>query len=302
MNFPNMAGDHPSVDDVLRKELQEAGIEIHSLEFLRGKGEVKTAIRGDLFGWDFERAWGYWIAKGPGIDADTAEMLYATHGNTVRINGDCTSPNPRVAVKGLGCGYYHVDDQDGLNALVRAIESVVQANSHDPAHKYAEQNSIGDEIERKFLVKDGWREQVECSSILRQGYLNSNPARTVRIRIQDGRAVQTIKGLSDDSGEKRPELNKKLSLEEAEFMLQLCEPGMIDKTRHFVPTAEHLWEIDEFHGDNNGLIMAEISFKTQGEDFVRPEWLGEEVTGRPEYYNSSLAKHPFRAWSQGTEA
>ncbi|WP_122531510.1 MULTISPECIES: CYTH domain-containing protein [Pseudomonas] len=297
MTFPNMAGHHPDIDSVLRQELTQAGIEVHSLQFLlNGKSEVNTSIRGSLHGWEFERSWSYWVATGPGIDADTADALHNTHGNTVRIGGHCGSPSPREFFQGLGCGHYHVDDQQGLKALADAILSVVKANAPDSSQKYAEQNSIGDEIERKFLVKDGWRPQVESSSTLCQGYLNSDPARTVRVRIQDGRAVQTIKGLSDESGEKRPELNKKLTLAEADFMLDLCEPGMIDKTRHYIPAGEHLWEIDEFHGANEGLVVAEISFKTQGEDFLRPEWLGEEVTGRLEFYNSYLAKHPFNSW------
>jgi adenylate cyclase len=91
-------------------------------------------------------------------------------------------------------------------------------------------------------------------------------------------------------------MNKKLTLEEANFMFELCEPGIIDKTRHYIPSGEHLFEVDEFSGENEGLVLAEISFKMQGEDFVRPEWLGEEVTGRREYYNSSLAKRPFKTW------
>ena len=297
MAFPNKAGAHPDNDDVLRQELSDAGIEVHSLGFLlNNPGEVKTSIRGSLHGWDFERAWSYWVATGPGIDADTAEALHESHGNTVRVGGHCASPSPREHFEGLGCGFYHVDDQNGLNALAEAIKSVVKASAPDPGQKYAEQNSIGDEIERKFLVKDGWRSLVESCATLRQGYLNSDPARTVRVRIQDGRAVQTIKGLSDESGERRPELNKKLTLAEADFMLELCEPGMIDKTRHFLPSGKHLWEIDEFHGENSGLVVAEISFKTQGEDFIKPEWLGDEVTGRREYYNSYLAKHPFSTW------
>jgi CYTH domain-containing protein len=297
MTFPNKAGDHADTDAILSQELEQAGITVVTSEIFRhGRGEVKTSVRGTLHGWSFERAWYYWVATGPGIDADTAEALYESHGVSVRVDGHGASPSPREHFKGLGAGHYHVDDQKGLNAIAAAIRSVVAMNGPSPESPYAEQNSVGKEIERKFLVNDGWRDQVKQSSTLRQGYLNSNPERTVRVRIQDGRAVQTIKGVGDESGEERPELNMKLTPEQAEFMFSVCESGIIHKTRHFIPNGEHLFEVDEFWAENEGLVLAEISFKVKGEQFEKPHWLGEEVTGRNEYYNSSLSKRPFKSW------
>jgi CYTH domain-containing protein len=297
MGFLNRAGNHPDNDAILTQELTLAGIEVFSHEFLRKENnEVVTSVRGHLHGWEFVRSWRYWEAKGPGLDVETAEALHATHGHSVRVDGHGACPSPREHFKGLACGFYHIDDQEGLNALARTLQQLVAASSPGPAAAFAETNSVGKEIERKFLVKSGWREQIEHSAAIRQGYLNSNPERTVRVRVQDGRGVLTIKGPSDESGEECPEMNKQLTLEEANFMFALCEPGGIDKTRHFIRHAGHLFEVDEFWGENEGLVVAEISFKTKGEDFTRPEWLGEEVTGRAEYYNSSLAKRPYKHW------
>lgn len=298
MTFPKLVNNCVATDSTIEQELIAAGIQpVRDEGFRLLHAEVMTSVRGFNARWGFVRGENYWLARGPGIDVESAEVLFAARGNAVRVNGYFPSQSPREVNKGLGCDCYHVHSPEGLKALSDLIKSIMDANAPSPSLAFAEGNSIGEEIERKFLVKDeSWRALVEHSSSLRQGYLNSNPARTVRVRIQDGRGVQTIKGLSDDAGVKRPEMNKKLTIEEAEFMLDICEPGIIDKTRHFIHFEGRLFEVDEFHGENGGLILAEISFKQEGEVFERPAWLGEEVTGRPEYYNSSLSKRPYTAW------
>ena len=134
--FPNRSGDREDTDAVLSAELKEAGInnilekdeashpEIKSL-LRETSGEVKTSVRGSLHGWQFERGWYYWMAKGPGIDVDTAEELHATHGQEVRVAGHCGCPSPREWYKGLACGSYHIDTPDGLKALADTIKGQV---------------------------------------------------------------------------------------------------------------------------------------------------------------------------------
>lgn len=114
-------------DTEIAAELETAGIHVHWLpEFMRTKrGEVQTIVMGDLHGWTFERAWYYWVAKGPGIDVETAERLHAEHGQAVRVDGHCGCPSPREWFRGLACGHYHVDSQEGLNALAATIRSLV---------------------------------------------------------------------------------------------------------------------------------------------------------------------------------
>lgn len=136
MGFPNKAGANDDNDEVLRAELKAAGIptfqeasnkppEYMTEIFLSLSGEVKTSVRGLLYGWEFTRCWYYWDAKGPGIDVDTAEALHKTHSMVVRVDGHCGSPEPRGAYHGLGVGHYHIDSPDGLLALANAIKSVV---------------------------------------------------------------------------------------------------------------------------------------------------------------------------------
>ena len=126
MRFPNKAGDHADTDQILRVELEAAGIDVHEHEFMRrNSGEVKTAIMGSLYGWSFKRAWYYWVAEGPGIDVVTAEQLHATHGRTVRVDGHCGCPSPSEWFHGLACGNYHVDDSEGLKALADTIKGLV---------------------------------------------------------------------------------------------------------------------------------------------------------------------------------
>ncbi|MBQ9450609.1 MAG: CYTH domain-containing protein [Bacteroidales bacterium] len=152
------------------------------------------------------------------------------------------------------------------------------------------------ETERKFLVAGDFRGEVSGASRIRQGFLNSTPGRTVRVRIRDDRGYITVKGPAQ--GLTRFEWEKEIPAAEAELLLGLCEPGMIDKTRHLVPSADgvHVWEVDEFHGDNEGLVVAEIELGAEDESFPRPDWLGAEVTGDRRYYNSCLTKNPYKDW------
>ncbi len=144
---------------------------------------------------------------------------------------------------------------------------------------------MGIEIERKFLVVgDGWR--GEGGIRLRQGYLNRDPERTVRVRIAGGRAFLAIKGLT--RGAVRSEFEYEIPPREAEALLNLCEGAVLEKTRHVVPFGGFRWEIDEFHGRHAGLVLAEIELSHPDEAFPRPPWLGREVTGDPRYFNSTL--------------
>ena len=154
---------------------------------------------------------------------------------------------------------------------------------------------MGMEIERKFLVRnDDWR-GVGRTRRMVQGYLSLDPARTVRVRIAGDKAWLTVKG--ETSGCSRVEHECEIPLAAAEGMLSLCLPEVIDKTRHEIRTGIHLWEVDEFHGANAGLVVAEIELKDECEAFEKPSWLGEEVTDDPRYYNASLTRHPYSRFS-----
>jgi adenylate cyclase len=152
------------------------------------------------------------------------------------------------------------------------------------------------EIERKFLVDGEFRHIAESSVRVVQGYLSSVPERTVRVRVYGDRGFITIKGIGSSSGMSRFEWEKEISCEEAMSLLEICEAGVIDKTRHIVRVGDHVYEVDEFHGDNEGLVVAEIELSSEDESFVRPDWLGREVTGDSRYYNSMLSSNPFRNW------
>lgn len=151
------------------------------------------------------------------------------------------------------------------------------------------------EIEKKFLLKsDAWRQLLETSTRIAQGYLNAEPARTVRVRIKGDQGFLTIKGQSDD-GMSRLEFEYPIPFSDAEALLKLC-PNVLDKTRHLIPQDDLTWEIDEFHGENEGLIVAEIELPSVETEFARPDWLGAEVTGDARYYNSALSKTPYSRW------
>ena len=153
------------------------------------------------------------------------------------------------------------------------------------------------EIERKFLVKsDAFKNEAFSKSRIVQGFLNSDAERTVRVRIKGDMGFLTVKGISNASGTSRFEWEKEIPLSEAEQLLSLCEKGSIDKTRYFVKADKHIFEVDEFHGENDGLVVAEIELNDENETFQKPNWLGKEVTGEVKYYNSQLAKNPFKNW------
>ncbi len=153
------------------------------------------------------------------------------------------------------------------------------------------------EIERKFLVtSDSYKKEAFSKKRIIQGYLSSNPERTVRVRIKENKAYLTIKGSSNASGMSRFEWEKEIPVEEAKNLLLLCEKGVIDKTRFEVKIGSHTYEVDEFYGENEGLEMAEIELQSETEIFEKPDWLGEEVTNDNRYYNSYLSKNPFKSW------
>lgn len=152
------------------------------------------------------------------------------------------------------------------------------------------------ETERKFLVKDSSFKQLAVKTYrIKQGYIAHDGGNTVRVRIRDDRGFLTIKGPSLD-GISRYEWECEIPPQEAEELFFLCRDGAIDKTRFLVPASGKYFEVDEFYGDNEGLVMAELELDSPDEPFERPAWLGEEVTGDRRYYNSHLLKHPFKAW------
>ena len=146
------------------------------------------------------------------------------------------------------------------------------------------------EIEKKFLVKGDFKNEAFKTTHIVQGYLSRVPERVVRIRIKDEKGFITIKGKNNASSATRFEWEKEIPLEEARKLLELCEPGVIDKTRHLIKNTDgkHTWEVDVFHGANEGLTIAEIELDDENESFDKPSWLGEEVTGDQRYYNSNL--------------
>ncbi len=157
----------------------------------------------------------------------------------------------------------------------------------------------GLEIERKFLVRnDDYKRQAFSSSRISQGYICSGHGRTVRVRIRDDRGYLTIKGPSDEAGLRRYEFEKEITLDEAHQLMQLCEPGAIDKTRYLVKNGAHTFEVDEFYGDNTGLVIAEVELQSEDEPFEKPAFIGREVTGDRRFYNAHLTKYPFCAWSE----
>ena len=153
------------------------------------------------------------------------------------------------------------------------------------------------EIERKFLVKsEAYKNEATSKKRIVQGFLNTHPNRTVRVRIKGDKGFLTIKGISNEKGTSRFEWEKEIDPKEAEALLNLCEETIIDKTRYEIPIGGFIFEVDEFQKANEGLVIAEIELQGENEEFERPEWLGVEVTGQIKYYNSQLSKQPFIHW------
>ncbi len=153
------------------------------------------------------------------------------------------------------------------------------------------------EIERKFLVtSEDFKSEAYKSTRIRQGYLASVPGRTVRVRTKGEKGFLTVKGESNESGTTRFEWEKEIPVEEANDLLKICEPGLIDKTRFEVKSGNHNIEVDEFYGENLGLVVAEIELSNENEIVIKPPWLGKEVTGDAKYYNSALTKIPYSKW------
>lgn len=154
------------------------------------------------------------------------------------------------------------------------------------------------EIERKFLVTGDYKSLAVSHSRIIQGYICRERGRTVRVRLRDEQGYLTIKGPSFGGGLSRYEFEKEITKDEALSLLRLCEAGVIDKVRWLVPSGKHTFEVDEFFGDNVGLVVAEVELSSEGEPYERPAFLGEEVTGNRRYYNSSLISFPYKDWPE----
>ncbi len=154
------------------------------------------------------------------------------------------------------------------------------------------------EIERKFLVCGEFKSQAYDSSRIRQGYISSGGGATVRVRVRDDKGYLTIKGRSDAAGLSRYEFETEVPLSDALDLMKLCEPGVIDKTRYLVRAGRHVFEVDEFYGDNAGLVMAEVELSDEKEAFEKPVFIGREVTGDRRYYNSHLRVYPYKLWRE----
>lgn len=153
------------------------------------------------------------------------------------------------------------------------------------------------EIERKFLVKsNAYKKDASSQTRIVQGFLNTNPERTVRVRIKGNKGFLTVKGRSNVSGTTRFEWEAEISISEATNLIDLCEPVILEKIRFEIPAGNHVFEVDEFFGENKGLVVAEIELEHEDEVFLKPDWLGTEVTGEIKYYNSQLSKKPFIKW------
>jgi CYTH domain-containing protein len=158
---------------------------------------------------------------------------------------------------------------------------------------------MAQEIERKYLVlDDSYKHEAYASSHVCQGYLCSDRGKTVRIRLRDDRAYITIKGPSLDGGLSRYEFEQEIPFEDGEKLMTLCQEGLIDKTRWLVKSGEHTFEVDEFHGDNEGLVIAEVELKSPDEKPVIPHFIGKEVTGDHRYYNAQLCVNPYSRWDK----
>ena len=156
------------------------------------------------------------------------------------------------------------------------------------------------ETERKFLVVGEFKSQSYNATRIQQGYIASNNGRTVRVRIRGDKGYLTIKGPSGLKGITRYEFDTEIPLDDARELMEICEPGIIDKTRFLVksPDGRHVWEIDEFYGDNEGLVLAEVELSSEDEHFLKPDFVGREVTGDRRFYNSHMRNYPYKLWKE----
>ena len=156
------------------------------------------------------------------------------------------------------------------------------------------------ETERKFLVVGEFKSLSYNATRIQQGYIASNNGRTVRVRIRGDKGYLTIKGPSGLKGITRYEFDTEIPLDDARELMEICEPGIIDKTRYLVksPDGRHIWEIDEFFGDNEGLVLAEVELSHESEEFQKPDFIGREVTGDRRFYNSHMRSYPFKLWKE----
>lgn len=156
------------------------------------------------------------------------------------------------------------------------------------------------ETERKFLVVGEYKSQAYNATRIQQGYIASGNGRTVRVRIRGDKGYLTIKGPSGLAGLTRYEFDTEIPLDDARDLMQICEPGIIDKTRFLVksPDGRHVWEIDEFNGDNEGLVLAEVELSSEDEHFLKPDFVGREVTGDRRFYNSHMRNYPYKLWKE----
>ena len=154
------------------------------------------------------------------------------------------------------------------------------------------------EIERKFLVTGPFKDKAYDATRIQQGYIASGRGRTVRVRVRGDKGYLTIKGPSNLAGLARFEWEREISLTDARELMRICEPGIIDKTRYLVksPDGRHVWEVDEFYGENEGLVMAEIELNSEDESYAKPDFIGREVTGDRRFYNSHLRQNPYKLW------
>jgi adenylate cyclase len=157
---------------------------------------------------------------------------------------------------------------------------------------------MASEIERKFLVEGDFRSASTHRVKIVQGYLSSVPERSVRVRIMGDKAWLNVKGIGNSTGTTRFEWEKEITVKDAEELIKICEPGLIEKVRYFVPFKDRTFEVDEFLGENSGLIVAEIELSSEGEPFEKPIWIGREVTGDTKYYNAMLMKKPYSRWEK----
>ena len=158
------------------------------------------------------------------------------------------------------------------------------------------------EIERKFLVtSNSFKTEAINTYRITQGFLNTDKERTVRVRLKANKGFLTVKGISANNGLTRFEWEKEISATDAENLLKICEKGIVDKIRYEIKVGSHTFEVDEFYGDNEGLVVAEVELEYENEVFEKPKWLGKEVTGNVSYYNSQLSKRPYKTWDENNK-